>query len=96
MNYKINYELDNINRDLKLEELLEDVNQHLLKKYYLANALKRLKDGVYLTRIDNCSEPKLVLYNKYYCEISQKENPLAYEYKTYTYKSENNSTKKNN
>jgi hypothetical protein len=69
MYYKIVYEMDNINRDIKLEELLEEVNQHLLKKYALANALKRLKDGVYFARIDNCTEPKLVLYNRFYSEI---------------------------
>lgn len=69
MYYKINYELDRINRDLELEELLEKVNQHLLKKYTLASAFKSIKEQHFKVKIDNNSEPKLVLYNKYYCEI---------------------------
>jgi len=69
MYYKVIYEIDNINRDLKLEELLEEVNQHLMKKYMLASATKRIRDQYYMVRIDNNTEPKLVLYNKFYCRL---------------------------
>lgn len=69
MYYKIKYEIDHINRDLHLEDLLELVNQHLLKKYCLASATKRIRDQYYLVSIDNNSEAKLVLYNQFYARL---------------------------
>jgi len=69
MYYTVKYQLDGINRDLQLEELIENVNQHILKKYMLANAIKQIEGPNYLVRIDNITEPKLVLYNKFYSRL---------------------------
>jgi hypothetical protein len=74
MYYSVNYKLDRINRDMKLEELIEEVNQYILKKYYLASAKKSIKDDRFFVIIDNVESPNLVLYNKYYCELKEQKN----------------------
>lgn len=71
MKYYIKYEIEEVQRDMILEDLFEKASQHILKKYKLCSAKKTIKEAVYKVIIDNNSEPKLQLFDKNYNEIYQ-------------------------
>jgi hypothetical protein len=79
MKYIINYELFEIQRDMKFEELIEAVNQHLLKKYALCSAQKQIINDYFCVKIDNDSLPQREIFDRNY-NIIANENSKNYKY----------------
>lgn len=73
MNYIIKYELEHIHRDMELEKLVENLNQHILKKYLLSSAEKQAKGDFYCSYLSNIDEPEMFNYDRNYQKM--KKNP---------------------